>query len=174
LKILNYGKNNSSQIKWTSKKDEIIHKIFELGILIKGIDGILQILGGILLMFFNQAKLNKILVMITQHELSQDPNDVVANYIFNLSKSFSLSAQHFGIIYLISHGLMKIILYLLLLNNKRGAYPIAIVSLIAFIFYQMYRYVIGNSVFMLILTLFDVVMLILTMIEYRSKKAKKI
>jgi uncharacterized membrane protein len=172
LKFLNYGKHSVTQIKWTNKKDEIVHKIFELGILIKGIDGVLQVLGGILLMFFNPIRLNKLVVFITQHELSQDPNDVIVNYVINLSNSFSINAQHFGVIYLISHGLVKLILYLLLLNNKRGAYPIAIISLIAFIFYQMYRYSISSSIFMLILTFFDIIMVVLTLIEYKNTKNK--
>lgn len=158
---------------YNKKTDEIMHKTFEIGILIKGIDGILQIIGGVLLIFVSPERLNKIIIMITQHELSEDPKDIVMRYLINIGHGFSLSAQHFGVIYLILHGLIKLILYVLLLNKKRGAYPIVMISLILFIIYQSYRYIISNSLFMLILTVFDIVMLMLSYIEYKRLNSKQ-
>ena len=114
-------------------KNNIVHRSFELGILLKGIDGILEIIGGVLLIFLNPARLNRLVVLLTQHELSQDPNDVISNFLLKLSASFSISSQHFGVIYLISHGAIKFILVSLLWKKKLWAYPLAIVSLVLFI-----------------------------------------
>jgi len=151
-------------------KNNIVHRSFELGILLKGIDGILEIIGGVLLIFLNPARLNRLVVLLTQHELSQDPNDVISNFLLKLSASFSISSQHFGVIYLISHGAIKFILVSLLWKKKLWAYPLAIVSLILFIIYQIYRYTISNSVFLIFLTIFDVFMILLTYMEYNRIK----
>lgn len=57
----------------------------------KGINGILEVIGGILLLFLSPERLNKIIRFITQNELSEDPNDFVMNHLVTLSQSFSIS-----------------------------------------------------------------------------------
>lgn len=162
--------HNTKKIKLT--KETLIHDFFEIGILLKGLDGALQIIGGFLLMFVNPTRLSKIVLLITQHELFEDPNDQISQYLIKLSNSFSINAQHFAIIYLLVHGLIKLTLYILLVNNKKGAYPIAIVSLSLFVIYQLYEYSISGSIFMMILTILDVIVILLTILEYRQRKIK--
>ena len=113
----------------------MVHKSFEIGILLKGIDGILEIIGGVLLIFLNPLRLNKVIVLLTQYELSEDPKDIVASFLIKFSTTFSVSTQYFGIFCLISHGLVKFILVMLLWKRKIWAYPLTIVSLILFIVY---------------------------------------
>ena len=162
------------ELKKINKKNNILHKSFEIGIFLKGFDGILEIIGGILLIFLSPIRLNKLTVLLTQHELSEDSKDVIARYMIRLSASFSVSAQYFGVFYLISHGVVKFILVLLLWKRKIWAYPLTVVSLILFIAYQVYRYTIDHSMFLIVLTIFDIIMIMLTYIEYKSMKAAKI
>lgn len=153
-----------------NKKNSIFHKSFKIGILVKGIDSVLEMIGGILLIFLNPNRLNKLVTLLTQHELSEDPKDVVANFIIRLSSHFSLSGQYFGIFYLMSHGIIKLILVVMLWKRKIWAYPLTVVSLILFILYQIYRCTIRYSTGLVLLTVFDIVMIILTLIEYKSIK----
>lgn len=153
-----------------NKKNSIFHKSFKIGILVKGIDSVLEMIGGILLIFLNPNRLNKLVTLLTQHELSEDPKDVVANFIIKLSSHFSLSGQYFGIFYLMSHGIIKLILVIMLWKRKIWAYPLTVVSLILFILYQIYRCTIMYSTGLVLLTVFDIVMIILTLIEYKSIK----
>lgn len=166
----NLLKNPILKLKVFNVKNNIIHKSFQIGILLKGIDGILEITGGILLIFLNPVRLNKLVVLLTQHELSQDPDDILSNFMIKFSSNFSISTQYFGVIYLISHGLIKFILIILLWRKKIWAYPLTIVSLILFIAYQIYRYTIDHSMGFIILTVFDIVMIFLTLIEYKRMK----
>ena len=159
-----------SIFKKINSDSSIFHKSFEIGILIKAIDGILEMIGGILLIFLNPYKLNNLLVWLTQHELSEDPRDVVANFMIRLGSKFTISTQYFGVFYLTSHGIVKLILIILLWKRKPWAYPLTIVSLILFIIYQMYRFTLQPSSGLIILTIFDIVMIILTFIEYRRIK----
>lgn len=166
----NWIKITVVKIKKSIQKNNIVHKSFEIGIILKGIDGVLEVIGGILLMFLNPLRLNKLTVILTQHELSEDPRDVIANYMIKISSNFSISTQYFGVFYLISHGVVKFILVMLLRKKKLWAYPLTIVSLVLFIIYQIYRYTIDHSIGLLILTIFDIIMIVLTFIEYKSMK----
>ena len=152
----------------------ILHLSFEIALLLKALNGALEIIGGTLLIFINQSSLNHLAIMLTQSELSEDPNDVISNAILTLSQSYSVSAQSFGIIYLLSHGIIKLILVVLLWQRRLWAYPLTIISLTLFIAYQAYRYTVDHSIMMILLTLLDLVVVILTFIEYKRAIAKNV
>lgn len=130
----------------------------------------MEILGGIFLLFLSPSRLNWLTRFLTQHELSEDPKDKAANSLLTLSGSFSISSQHFAVFYLMSHGIIKCFLILLLWHKKPWAYPLTIISLILFIVYQVYRYTFTHSIFLLLLTVFDITMIGLTYLEYKRIK----
>lgn len=146
---------------------KVVHISFEIGLLLKGIDGFLEILGGLLFTVLNPQRLNHLVYLLTQHELSEDPNDVVANFLVSLGHGFSISTQQFAKIYLISHGIIKLIFILLLWRKKLWAYPLSVLFLVFFIIYQIYRYTLLHSISMILLTLLDVAMIVLTYLEYK-------
>jgi Predicted membrane protein len=152
------------------KQKDIVHVSFEIGLILKGIHGLMEIIGGVFLLFLSPNRLNWLTRFLTQHEISEDPKDKVANLLLTLSSSFSISAQHFAVFYLMSHGIIKCILILLLWRRKLWAYPLTIVTLILFIAYQVYRYTFTQSVFLILLTIFDTVMIALTYLEYKRIK----
>lgn len=151
----------------TNKIRNLLHKGFETGIVIKGIDGVLEIIGGFLLLFLNPARLDRLVALLTQHELSEDPGDFISNTIVRLGSSFSASSQQFGIFYLTAHGLVKIVLVILLLKKKLWAYPLAVVFLILFISYEIYRFTLKYSTFFLVLIALDTLIALLTLMEYK-------
>lgn len=148
----------------------IFHKSFEIGILLKAINGALEIISGILLIFLNPDRLNKVMVLLTQGELSEDPKDIIANYMIKLGSKFTINTQYFGVFYLVSHGLIKVILVILLWKRKIWAYPVTIIILTLFVVYQIYRYTISSSVGLILLTILDIIVIFLTFIEYRRIK----
>lgn len=152
----------------TYTKKNIIHISFEITLLLKAVYGIMEILGGIFLIFLNPDRLNSLTHFLTRHELSENPTDIVANYLLSFSSSFSISTQHFAVFYLISHGVIKCLLIFLLWKKKLFAYPLTIASLILFIAYQMYRFTFTHSIFLIFLTVFDIIMIILTYLEYQN------
>lgn len=108
----------TEQFKKLSGNKNLIHEGFKIGILLKGIDSLLEIIGGILLIFINPDRLSRLTVFLTQHELSEDPKDIIANFVINLSSKFTVNTQNFGIFYLVSHGIVKIIIVVLLWRRK--------------------------------------------------------
>jgi uncharacterized membrane protein len=75
-------------------------------------------------------------------------------------------------LYLLSHGIIKIILVVALLQQRLWAYPWLIVFLSIFIVYQIYRLVLHLSLGLLALTLFDIFIVALTVLEYRKHRAR--
>jgi uncharacterized membrane protein len=146
---------------------DVIHAGFEIGLLFKGIDGLLEIIGGVFLIFLSPQRLNHLLFLFTKSELSEDPRDMISNFLINFGHSFSINTQLFSIIYLLSHGIVKLILIFLLRKKLLWAYPFSAAFLVLFIIYQMYRYSFTQSPFLILLTILDLFMILLTWLEYK-------
>jgi len=153
-------------------KRKLLHQGFELGILVKGADGILEIVGGILLFVVKPTQINMFLVLLTQHELVEDAQDFLANYLVKLGGSLSLDTQIFGGLYLLTHGVVKVALILGLWRKKLIAYPAAIIFLALFIVYQIYRYIYHPAFWLIALSVFDALMIFLTWQEHGQIKKR--
>lgn len=104
---------------------------------------------------------SNILIFLTKKELVEDSTDFIVNYIVNFLPSLSIHAQLFIVFYLLSQGVIKIFLVINLIYNKTWAYLITMVFLEIFIIYQIYRFICYPSIFLTILTLFDVILMYL-------------
>jgi uncharacterized membrane protein len=147
-----------------------LHWLFTIGMWVKGIDGVVEILGGCLLLLLKPAALSRLVIVLTQHELVEDPQDRVATALRALVARLSISTQLFGSAYLIAHGFVKLLIVVGVLSGRRWAYPIAIGFLSLFIVYQCYRLSYSYNLGLLVLTMFDIVILGLTWREYTSNK----
>jgi uncharacterized membrane protein len=156
-------------VNWLRRGD-LLDRTFAVGIILKGLDGILEVIGGLLLLVVSPAAIDRISRFLTQHELSEDPRDFLATHLLHVAGSLTSSSVRFGALYLLSHGVVKIVLVAALLRNKIWAYPWMIVFLIAFIFYQIYRMTFAFSVGLLGLTIFDLVVVWLTYREYGKQR----
>jgi uncharacterized membrane protein len=65
---------------------------------------------------------------------------------------------------------VKVTLVIALLRNKLWAYPWMIAVLLAFIAYQVYLIVLGPSPGLVALTVFDVLIVVLTWREYQKQR----
>jgi uncharacterized membrane protein len=80
------------------------------------------------------------------------------------------NAVLFGSVYLLTHGAVKVVLVVALLLNKLWAYPWMIVVLLVFIGYQLYRISLDPTAALIAITVFDVVIVLLTWREYRVQR----
>lgn len=150
----------------------LLDQTFEIGIILKGLDGILELLGGGLLLVVSPATINGTVVELTRHELSEDPHDLIATHLLRLSHGLTGSAVLFGAVYLLLHGLVKVVLIAALLRNKLWAYPLLIAFLAAFIVYQLYRIALHPTFGLSALTLFDAFIAWLTWREYGKQRTR--
>ena len=150
---------------------DLLDKTFEVGIILKGLDGLLEVIGGLLLLVVSPATIDRVVTSLTQHELSEDPNDLLATHLLRTAHGLTGPAVLFGAVYLLAHGLVKVFLVTALLKNQRWAYPWTIGFLGVFIAYQLYRLSLRPSVGLTALTIFDAVIAWLTYREYRKQLA---
>lgn len=143
-----------------------IHQVFELSLLLKGIDALIECLGGVVLFFVNTSSMLNLVNALTQEELLEDPSDFVATHLLRIAQH-SVNTQHFYSFYLASHGLIKLFMVFFLLKKKIWAYPASLVVLGLFIAYQLYRFSYTHGAGLIVLTAFDVVVMGLIWHEYR-------
>ncbi len=154
-----------------TNQKEIIHKIFGFSLILKALNAILEIIGGGLFGIISLEKINYFLFFLFQGELSEDPNDFITSHLVNFFKNLSVPDQVFGSFYLISHGIIKILLVIALWKRKLWAYPLATVIFSIFIAYQLLRYSWSHSFGLIILTVIDIFLIIFIQLEYRRLKS---
>jgi uncharacterized membrane protein len=147
-----------------------LDRVFEVGIIGKGINGTLELIGGLLLIFLQPTGVHRLLALLTQGELSEDPGDFVATHLLHTASGLTGSGLLFGAVYLLAHGLVKVVLVVALLMNKLWAYPWMIGVLLLFIGYQTYRIVLVPAPALIALTVFDLAIVSLTWREYGQQR----
>ncbi|MFZ0929912.1 MAG: DUF2127 domain-containing protein [Syntrophobacteraceae bacterium] len=151
----------------TVGKRNLLHKAFIGGIVLKGVDAVLQILGGASLFLISPQSLNRWMLSLIGHGLSEGPNDLLAGYLAHWAQGWSAGSHYFAAFYLFSHGAVKLFIVAVLLKGKIWAYHTGIVFFLLFIVYQLYRYSYTRSAWLVVLSVFDVVVIYLTWEEYK-------
>jgi uncharacterized membrane protein len=152
------------------KPQDWLDRVFEIGIIGKGLNGAAELIGGLLLLFLTPDRIHHLVASLTQGELSEDPHDFVATHLLHTAGGLSGKTLLFGAVYLLAHGIVKIVLVIALLLNKLWAYPWMIVVLVLFIGYQSYRIALTPTAGLIALTVFDLVIVVLTWREYRRQR----
>ena len=148
-------------------QEEKIHLAFEISLLLKALFALGQIIGGIVALFVTKDFLLKTVSVLTQEELAEDPRDLIANYLLHSAQNLSIGTQLFVALYLLrswQHQAMA--------NHRTPAsetlvLPTAILVFGLFIVCQLYRFNFTHSVWLLLITLVDVIVIALTWHEYK-------
>jgi uncharacterized membrane protein len=154
------------------RKPSILHLGFEVALLLKGLHAALEVVGGVLLWLVKPDTLNGWTRLLTQNELAEDPKDLIANLLVQAGQHYTVNAQHFGVFYLLTHGFVKVVLVLLLWRRKLWAYPLAVAVLVLFIAYQIFRWTSTHSALLIFLSVFDALIIWLTLSEYLRLKGE--
>lgn len=151
-------------------RKKILHRLFDLGVILKGIDGVLEMIGGIAFIAIGPRTLNVVVLFLTAHEISEDPGDVVVNFLRRAVHHLSADTTLFAGAYLVGHGLVKVLLVAGLLRRTSWAYKAAFWFLSAFVVYEGYRVALTHSLPLVVLTALDVAVLFLIWFEYRVRR----
>ncbi len=152
--------------KWFHPRS-LFDKFFSAGIIIKGIDGLIELIAGLVLLFVTPASINRLAVFATHRELAGDPNDFIANALLHASNSFTNGGRIFLIVYLWIHAAIKLVAVIGILKNQLWAYPFSLITLGLLTLYQVYDIIfVRISPVMVTLTIMDVVILWMIWEEY--------
>lgn len=144
-----------------------VHLAFRISLWTKGVFALTEVAGGIAAFFVTRQFLVEAASTITQGELAEDPRDLVANVLLHSAQHLSLGARYFTALYLLSHGVIKLWLLTGLLRERLRYYPTALVVFALFVFYQLYRFDATHSLWLLVITAVDALVIGLTWHEYR-------
>jgi uncharacterized membrane protein len=147
-----------------------LDRVFMWSIVAKAIDGALEMIGGVLLLVVAPSRITEWAKSITQHELGTDPNDFVARHILRSAHDFAAGGRTFAAVYLLVHGVTKIVLVIEILREHLWAYKGMVVMLGLFIVYQLYRMVHKPSITLVGLTVFDAFIIVLTLREEKRQR----
>ena len=147
--------------------EKTTHVLFQLSLLCKAVFAVAEILAGIGAFFVTQQFVFTLVEHLTRLELFRHPHDLIANYLYASAQQFSLSTRNFTAVYLLSHGVIKLWLIVGLLREKLWYYPLAIAVFGLFVVYQLYRFNLSHSPWLILITVIDVVVIGLTWHEYR-------
>ncbi len=153
-----------------SPKQRLRERLFRISVSLKGLDAALELVSGAALYIISPGFILRAVAFVTLDELAEDPRDLVANYALEFAKHLSVGTEHFTALYLLIHGVIKLLLVAALLRDMLWAYPIAIIVFFGFIAYQLYRFTFTHSVGLIGLSLFDLVVIVLIWLEYRALK----
>ena len=159
-----------SRLKLTKAQ---LHLLFKIGVGLKGLDGLVELISGIALFFTSTASLRRIVDGLTQGELQEDPHDFIANHLVHFFHHLSIKTEHFAAVYLLIYGVTKLGLVAGLLRGKLWAYPVALVLLGLFLGYQIYRFSHNHSLGLGVVSLLDLAILVVIWRDYVFIKAER-
>jgi uncharacterized membrane protein len=144
-------------------------RLFIVAVLIKGIDGVLGMIGGIILAVVRPETWDHIAAALTMHELARDPNDFLANAVLHFVNHLSVDSLAFAAGYLFVHGALKTFLFVMLLIGRHWSYPVGIAFLTVFVGYTVYRLTLHWSWILVVFLAFDLFTIFIVFREWRIR-----
>src|SRR5579862_1032211 len=147
-----------------------LHRAFEVSLILKAMFAVLEAAGGVIAFLIPQDFILRVIVELTQHGRIANPDNAVVAMLLQWAENFSISTRHFVGMYLLAHGIIKLVVLVGLWREQRWAFPLAFVVFLLFILYQLYRFTLTHSPWLMLLTLFDLAVLWLIWNEYRAQR----
>jgi uncharacterized membrane protein len=144
-----------------------IRQIFVVSVLLKGTHAVIECVGGAALGLISTTTIVNLVNILTQEELVEDQDDFIARHLLAWAQGLSVATKNFYAFYLLSHGVVKLLLVVGLLRGKLWSYPTSLVVFGLFVVYQLYRYSYTHGAGLIVLSVFDIVVMGLIWHEYR-------
>ena len=143
---------------------------YEISLIFKATQAFLEVVAGMLLYAVSTSKITAFILTIAHGELAETPNDILSNFLIQSAQQFSTSGKFFVVFYLLTHGIIKLIIIFGLFFKKRWAFPASMLGFGSLILYQLYHLAVSYSVSLLVITLMDGIILWLIWHEHKMHK----
>lgn len=148
-------------------RERILDLIFLIGVVVKGVDGLAELIGGAVLLFVTPEQIMGLTRAAVAGELAEDPDDPIANALLHGVAHLEASTTAFLAAYLLVHGAVKLAVVVALLLGSRRVYPWALIVLLGFLVFQLYELITAPTVGIAVLTVLDLLVIWLTWREWR-------
>ncbi|HEV8666816.1 MAG TPA: DUF2127 domain-containing protein [Candidatus Paceibacterota bacterium] len=157
-------------IEFTPREEKRIGLYFKISVLLKGAISLGELIAGIALLFIPVSYFLDLLAAYAESELQENANSFIASSLLSLAHQAAAVSGTFIAIYILSRGLIKVLLIWAMLKNRLWAYPSSLVVLGLFVIYQLYELVITGSYAIVVLSIFDLVVMYFIWREYQVLK----
>lgn len=140
------------------RTEHTVFELFKWSILLKGLISLGEVLVGAMLLLIPAHYIISLVQGAGSLLSGYAVNPVMLKIVAELS-AFSAGSALFVAFYLLSRGLIKCGLIWALLKNVLWAYPASLMVLGAFLVYQAYEIVTKGSIFVIAISLFDIVVM---------------
>ena len=151
-------------------RERMFHRLFEIGIWVKGIDGVIETVGGILLLAVSLDAINRYVIKLTEKEIEEDSGDLIANALRHAAHHMTPGSKRIAGAYLVGNGVVKVFLAVGVLRGRIWCYPVAMAVITLFIVLQCLRLSFHFSWTMFLATIVDVIIVLLIWKEYGKIK----
>jgi uncharacterized membrane protein len=108
------------------KPQGVFHNLFDIVIVLKGVNGLAEIAAGSTLLLIKAGTILEWVDWVTLSELLEDPHDVLATSLEHWAMNFAYSAQTFAGLYLLAHGVIKSTFAILLFKERPWVFPLSL------------------------------------------------
>jgi uncharacterized membrane protein len=159
-----------------SRKEKVFELLFSLSMILKGIDGIIELLGGIAFAAVNKEKMLQWFYDFLMNEKAfQISNETILKWVTAFSDALQTNVRVFITIILIGNGIIKIVMAIALLMRKYAAFPWSLFFLVLLFVYQIVQTIQSPSWFLYFFDAFDFAIILVIWKQYLLlKKDNKI
>lgn len=146
-------------------------KVYKIGVAVKGFDGFIELLAGLWLLIA-PGSLHQLLQFLFGHAVKHQSHfmQFIAEHIAHIDTELATGGLLVVVLFLLSHGIVKIALVYCLLKEIVWAYPYALAVLGAFTIYQAYLFISHPTIGMGLFTLIDIIIMWLVWGEWQKLK----
>ncbi len=173
--VHHYGMLFLSFQAYNGAMDKLRHKpwfetAYKIGVALKGVDGLFELVTGLVLLA-SPSLIHTILTAIIGHAHKHTGHayHFIGEYVAHVDQDLARSGLAFLIIFLVAHGIIKLVLVYCLFRRITWAYPYALGVLVLFLIYQVYVLIKDPlSPALWLFTILDIVIIWLVWGEWRD------
>ncbi len=153
------------------KKNSWLHRAYLAVIFIKGFDGAVETIVGLLIAIAGTQRIYATILRLTAPELEDDRRHAIVHAIRHGASGLAEASTIFIVTYLLVHGILKLGIAVALLRDRhRWIYPVACLILTGFVLFMGYHLIERWSNWLLGFALFDLFTLALVVNEWAAPR----
>lgn len=118
--------------------------------------GLIRIVLGLVLVKLINVPFSDIFYQIMHYEITDEPTNLFVALISKILLEHQFTVTGFIAVYLMFWGILDVVLSLCLLRHKWWAFPVSLVLIALFIFYEIYRFMHTHSLMLLAVICIDI------------------
>jgi uncharacterized membrane protein len=149
----------------------VLHKVFQIGIILKGFNALVELLSGAFLLMFSVERLRSIVHLVSSGQGGSWLRRLWPFSLYRLERWIAPDTKTFFTWFFLSHGAVKAFIIVCLLCGWIWAYPLGITVFSIFIVYQITEILVRHHpVLYFALSVIDAFVIALTVNEWRHAK----